>query len=107
MNVLITASTTNAVDAALAVSGVTWLADLGEVDGGQQARPQALLHQVERRKQREQTADQRERHDQEREPDHRAGRQRDHHAKRHEKQRDEKIAQRGHLGGDVERVREG
>ena len=62
-NVLSTASTTKAADAALAVA---WhdvpglhadldqhqreLADLRQIDGGEQARAQALPHGVERRK---------------------------------------------------------
>ena len=45
--------------------------------------------------------------DDQREPDHRAVRDRNGHAERDEEQRDEEIPQRRHLGGDIERVGKG
>ena len=83
------------------------LADLRQIDRRQEARAQALLHQIERREGGEQPAYDREGGNQESEPDHGQIGQRDGHAERHEEQRDEEIAQRGDLGRDIERIREG
>ena len=81
-------------------------ADLRKIDGRQQAGAQALLHGVERREHRDETADQCEGNQHQRKTDHRQRRHRNHHAKRNKEQGDEKIAQRRHLGRHVERVRE-
>ena len=80
------------------------LADLRQIDRRQQAGAQALLHQVKRRERRHHAADHRECRDHQREPDHRHVRDRDRHAQGDEEQRDEEIAQRRDLGGDVERI---
>ena len=80
--------------------------DLRQIDRRQQARPQALLHQIERRERRHHAADDRKRRDHQRQPDHRRARNRDRHAERDKEQRDEEVAQRGHLGGDIEGIGE-
>jgi hypothetical protein len=69
------------------------LAELGKVDGGQQARAQAMPHQVERYEGGDETADDRERGQRQREADHRERRHRYHHSERDEEQRDEEVAQ--------------
>ena len=118
--VLRTASTTKANDAALEVCGRDMpggnagldhdqrkLGDLRQIDRRQQAGAQALLHQIERHERRHHAADDGEGRDQQRQSDHRQAGNRDGHAERDEEQRDEEIAQRRHLGGDVERIGEG
>ena len=83
------------------------LADLGQIDRWQQAGPQTLLHQIKRREGREQPAGDREGCDHQREADHRKIGDGDRHAERDKEQRDEEIAQRRDLGGDVQRIGKG
>ena len=66
-----------------------------------------MPHQVERYEGGDETADDRERRQREREADHPERRHRYHHSERDEEQRDEEVAQPGHLRGDVEGVGEG
>ena len=81
--------------------------DLREIKSRQQARAQPLLHQVERRKGGDEAAHDREGRDHQREPDHGEAGYGNGHAERDEEQRDEEVAERGDLGGDVERIGEG
>ena len=83
------------------------LGDLSQIDRRQQAGAQTLVHQVQRRKCRHHAADHREGRDQQRQSDHGYAGNGYGHAERDKEQRDEEIAQRRHLGGDIERIGEG